>query len=206
MALLARMGLKDPKLEAIVMWKDPKVSGGVMAAAAAAYALLELSSFTVIEMVATLGLIVTIAGVLWGAVAGKLGKSGIPLPEFMTNGISEECARKIVLEEALPAVNKALACASTVVKGENVMMSAKLALVFLVAAKIGHYFSLFTFAFLAAVFMMTVPKLYDTYQTEIDKLFDQVMTKFKEVKKMVMDKLEPVLSKMPGKAKEAKAE
>lgn len=26
----------------------------------------------------------------------------------MTNGISEECARKIVLEEALPAVNKAL--------------------------------------------------------------------------------------------------
>lgn len=72
--LASALRFPAPSVEALVMWKDPKVSGGVMAAAAALYALLELSSFTVIEMVATMGLIVTIAGAVWGAVAGKLGK------------------------------------------------------------------------------------------------------------------------------------
>lgn len=36
------------------------------------------------------------------------GRAGVPLPEFMTSGISDECARKMVIEKALPAVNKAM--------------------------------------------------------------------------------------------------
>lgn len=58
----------------LVMWKDLKKSGAVLAGATAVYFLFEHSGFTLIEMWATAALVVTLACTLWSAICGYLGR------------------------------------------------------------------------------------------------------------------------------------
>jgi len=194
------LGLKDPAVVDLVMWKDVKKSGAILGGATAIYALFELSGLTLIELWATAALIVTLTCTVWSMVAGYLGKDGIPLPSFMTSGINEEVVRKNI-EKALPLVNKWIAFKVKILKCENIGMNLKIAAALYVTAKVGHYFSVLTLLYLGVVLFMTVPKIYDAKHEEIDKVLDQAMTKVKELQGMAEEKLKPILEKLPmGKA------
>jgi len=100
--------LKDPAVIDLAMWKNPKKSGAVLGGATALYVLFELSTYTLIEMMSTAALVFILASSLWSFVAVHLGRDGMPLPPFVKEGISDEAARKLVIDKALPELNKAL--------------------------------------------------------------------------------------------------
>uniref|UniRef100_A0A061R311 Reticulon-like protein n=1 Tax=Tetraselmis sp. GSL018 TaxID=582737 RepID=A0A061R311_9CHLO len=197
MATAGRLGLKDPAVIDLAMWKNPRKSGAVLGGATALYVLFELSTYTLIEMMSTAALVFILASSLWSFVAVHLGRDGMPLPPFVKEGISDEAARKLVIDKALPELNKALALVAKLAKAEDIRLNGKVAAALLITAKIGHFFSVLTSLYLGLVVLMVVPKVYDTHHEQIDKAVDQAMTKLKELKALAHEKLKPLLEKLP---------
>ena len=66
--------LLNPAVIDLAYWKDVKKSAAVLGGATFLFVLFELSSFTLIEMIATLVMVFTLACTVWSFIAGYIGR------------------------------------------------------------------------------------------------------------------------------------
>ncbi|XRA98828.1 reticulon [Pycnococcus provasolii] len=191
--VIANMEKNMPvELHSLVMWKEPKQSGILLAAITFAYLLLEKSGFTLIGIIANSGMVFLVATMVAANVSTMLGKTN-PI-SFPKVEISEEVAKDVALS-VTKGVNAVLAFAHTSATGTIPIVDfGKYILGLYVLAMVGSRFHVLTLVFLVLFSALTVPKgsqcVYAKYHTEIDafvaKAQEQINDGVAKIKEKVM--------------------
>lgn len=154
----------SPEVKDLVLWTDPKLSGGIFGGVTLAYYLLEKSGYTVLALGANASLFIVVVSFLWANLATLVGRSQPPIPDIH---ISEAVARDVA-EKTVGVINGAFKYGHTVLTGSNMVLSAKTAAGLYFAAKIGNWFHFLTFVYMGVFFAFVFPKVYTMKQKEID--------------------------------------
>ncbi|XP_075556276.1 reticulon isoform X3 [Dermacentor variabilis] len=162
-----------PQVEELVYWRQPKKSGLVFGLVLAV--LLSLTCFSLISVVAYLALgslMVAIAFRVYRNVLQAVQKSaeGHPFKEYLEKDLSlpKERVHETV-DVVVKHVDATVARLRSLFLVEDLVDSLKLALLFWVLTYVGSWFNGMTLIILAYVSAFTLPKVYETYKTEIDQ-------------------------------------
>ncbi|KAH7972382.1 reticulon-3 isoform X1 [Rhipicephalus sanguineus] len=162
-----------PCVEELVYWRQPKKSGLVFGLVLAV--LLSLTCFSLISVVAYLALgslMVAIAFRVYRNVLQAVQKSseGHPFKEYLEKDLSlpKERVHETV-DVVIKHVDATVARLRSLFLVEDLVDSLKLALLFWVLTYVGSWFNGMTLIILAYVSAFTLPKVYETYKTEIDQ-------------------------------------
>lgn len=162
-----------PQVEELVYWRQPKKSGLVFGLVLAV--LLSLTCFSLISVVAYLALgslMVAIAFRVYRNVLQAVQKSseGHPFKEYLEKDLSlpKERVHETV-DVVIKHVDATVARLRSLFLVEDLVDSLKLALLFWVLTYVGSWFNGMTLIILAYVSAFTLPKVYETYKTEIDQ-------------------------------------
>ncbi|XP_037575407.1 reticulon-3-B isoform X2 [Dermacentor silvarum] len=160
-------------VEELVYWRQPKKSGLVFGLVLAV--LLSLTCFSLISVVAYLALgslMVAIAFRIYRNVLQAVQKSseGHPFKEYLEKDLSlpKERVHETV-DVVVKHVDATVARLRSLFLVEDLVDSLKLALLFWVLTYVGSWFNGMTLIILAYVSAFTLPKVYETYKTEIDQ-------------------------------------
>nr|XP_037274153.1 reticulon-3-like isoform X2 [Rhipicephalus microplus] len=160
-------------VEELVYWRQPKKSGLVFGLVLAV--LLSLTCFSLISVVAYLALgslMVAIAFRVYRNVLQAVQKSseGHPFKEYLEKDLSlpKERVHETV-DMVIKHVDATVARLRSLFLVEDLVDSLKLALLFWVLTYVGSWFNGMTLIILAYVSAFTLPKVYETYKTEIDQ-------------------------------------
>lgn len=161
--------ISDKKVEDLLMWRDPKQSGIIFGSITLAYLILEWSGKSLLSLGAY-GLLLAGGGLLgWSYFAQMTKKPGPPIPKFVQDGVSEEEAKKLVVQ-AVPIVNGFLGTFHSIISGKDLMLGAKCGAALYLIAKVSGWFSFFTLCYLVAALAFGGPKIYELKKDEIDAL------------------------------------
>lgn len=191
----------DPRMVALIYWRDVKKTGVVFGSLFVV--LLSLALFSVLSVVAYLSLAaltVTISFRVYKNILAAVQKTGDGHP----------FKKYLEAEIALPE-DKAHALAETIIAHfscalrefrrlflvEDFVDSIKFGLLLWVLTYIGAWFNGMTLIILAVVGVFTLPKVYETYKVQIDQYLDIVRTQVSTIVKQVQEKLP-----LPGKKKQ----
>ncbi|XP_065291158.1 reticulon-1-A isoform X3 [Dermacentor albipictus] len=162
-----------PQVEELVYWRQPKKSGLVFGLVLAV--LLSLTCFSLISVVAYLALgslMVAIAFRVYRNVLQAVQKSseGHPFKEYLEKDLSlpKERVHETV-DVVVKHVDATVARLRSLFLVEDLVDSLKLALLFWVLTYVGSWFNGMTLIILAYVSAFTLPKVYESYKTEIDQ-------------------------------------
>lgn len=162
-----------PQVEELVYWRQPKKSGLVFGVVLAV--LLSLTCFSLISVVAYLALgtlMVAIAFRVYRNVLQAVQKSseGHPFKEYLEKDLSLPKDRvHETVDVVIKHVDATVARLRSLFLVEDLIDSLKLALLFWVLTYVGSWFNGMTLIILAYVSAFTLPKVYETYKTEIDQ-------------------------------------
>ncbi|KAK3279151.1 hypothetical protein CYMTET_12952 [Cymbomonas tetramitiformis] len=190
---LAKYGIKDPKVQDLLMWADPKKSGMTLGGATVAYFFLEKSGYTMLSLLSNALLIIVVACFLWSNLAGIIGRPPPPIPKIEL----KEADVRSVTDLAVAHFNKASAFVYQVLTGSDMMLSVKVGGGLWLAGKLGGLFHFFTMIYMAVLVAFTVPKVYQLKQKEIDELLAIAMVHVKKYYAVIEAN---VLSKLPKSA------
>ncbi|KAL1428073.1 hypothetical protein MTO96_016971 [Rhipicephalus appendiculatus] len=160
-------------VEELVYWRQPKKSGLVFGLVLAV--LLSLTCFSLISVVAYLALgslMVAIAFRVYRNVLQAVQKSseGHPFKEYLEKDLSLPKDRvHETVDVVIKHVDATVARLRSLFLVEDLVDSLKLALLFWVLTYVGSWFNGMTLIILAYVSAFTLPKVYETYKTEIDQ-------------------------------------
>lgn len=169
-----------PAVEELIYWRQVKKSGLVFGAVLAV--LLSLTCFSLISVVAYLALgalTVAIAFRVYRNVLQAVQKSseGHPFKEYLDKDLS---VPKEKVHEAADVLAKhadqVVARLRSLFLVEDLVDSLKLALLLWVLTYVGSWFNGMTLIILAYVALFTLPKVYETYKTEIDQYLSVART------------------------------
>lgn len=169
-----------PAVEELIYWRQVKKSGLVFGAVLAV--LLSLTCFSLISVVAYLALgalTVAIAFRVYRNVLQAVQKSseGHPFKEYLDKDLS---VPKEKVHEAADLLAKhadqVVVRLRSLFLVEDLVDSLKLALLLWVLTYVGSWFNGMTLIILAYVALFTLPKVYETYKTEIDQYLSVART------------------------------
>lgn len=172
--------MDESLLEELIYWRQVKKSGLVFGAVLAV--LLSLTCFSLISVVAYLALgalTVAIAFRVYRNVLQAVQKSseGHPFKEYLDKDLS---VPKEKVHEAADVLAKhadqVVARLRSLFLVEDLVDSLKLALLLWVLTYVGSWFNGMTLIILAYVALFTLPKVYETYKTEIDQYLSVART------------------------------
>jgi multisubunit Na+/H+ antiporter MnhG subunit len=189
----------DPRVMDLLMWRDIKKSGTVLASAV--ILLLALSLFSALSVVAYFGVVV-----LTITTSFRLYCSAMTMMNKSTDGAAPfkkylECELTIPQEKVhhqadivVKHVTKLAEHLRRLFLVENVVDSVKFGLILWLLTYVGGWFNGLTLVLLATIGLFTLPKVYDTYKVQIDHFVHLAWTKISEIWKKVEDKV-PMLAK-----------
>ncbi|UYV71486.1 RTN1 [Cordylochernes scorpioides] len=165
-------------------WRDPRKSGAVLGGSLTV--LLSLAYCSVISVLAT-SLLLLLAGsflyrtykyVLQAVHKTSDGAPYQALMELDLNVDVEEVKR--LVEMGVPILNKNLARLRSIFLIEDIVDSVKMALVLWIMTYIGAWFNGLTLVILSVASVFSIPKVYETYKTEIDTCLNLAIAQVKE--------------------------
>lgn len=178
-----------PEVKQLVMWEDPKKTGGLLAGSTLFYMVIERSGYTMLTLTANTLLLVVISCFLWANLSTILGRSGPPIPKIE---ISEATARAIA-DKSAASINKACAFGYAVLSGSDIMLSVKSAAGLWFVGKVGAWFNFWSLCYFVVLSCLTVPKVYIAKQKEIDEVaaigMQHAKTYYAVVEKAIMAKM-----------------
>eukprot|EP00210_Caulerpa_lentillifera_P008903 g8494.t1 len=192
MADRLHLPISNKRVEDILMWRDVRLSGIIFGGLTLAYLVLEWSGYSIMCLT-TYAVFALLTGLLIWHYAAPFVKMNPPIPTLISNGITEEEAKKAV-EKAVPYANRLLATANTVITGKDLLLSAKVLGVLYVVARVSAMISLFTLAYFGVLVAFVAPKVYEMRKDQIDGYIAIAMEKLKEYYKQV----ESAMKKIPS--------
>ncbi|CAI9784641.1 unnamed protein product [Fraxinus pennsylvanica] len=178
------------KMADTLLWKNYKVSGGVLGGATLTWFLLEVIGFHVLSIVCRVLLLALSVLFAWSCGAKLIKKTPPKIPEI---AIKEVPALKLASALRIQ-INQASAILKLIASGKDLkkflLVNGGLALV----STVGSWFNFLTLIYLATVFLFTVPLVYDKYGHQINSLAGPAMAEIKKYYGVIDAK---VLSKIP---------
>ncbi|KAJ0239616.1 Reticulon-like protein B2 [Hirschfeldia incana] len=174
----------------IFMWKDKKMSGGVLGGATAAWVLFELMEYHLLTLLCHVMIVVLAVLFLWSNATMFINKSPPKIPEVH---IPEEPILQLASGLRIE-INRGLSSLREIASGRDLKKFLCAIAGLWVLSILGGWFNFLTLAYIALVLLFTVPLVYDKYEDKVDPLGEKAMI---EIKKQYAVLDEKVLSKIP---------
>ncbi|CAN7033411.1 unnamed protein product [Brassica rapa subsp. trilocularis] len=174
----------------IFMWKDKKMSGGVLGGATAAWVLFELMEYHLLTLLCHVMIVVLAVLFLWSNATMFIHKSPPKIPEVH---IPEEPVLQLASGLRIE-INRGFYSLREIASGRDLKKFISAIAGLWVLSILGGWFNFLTLAYIALVLLFTVPLVYDKYEDKVDPLGEKAMI---EIKKQYAVLDEKVLSKIP---------
>ncbi|CAG7898769.1 unnamed protein product, partial [Brassica rapa] len=174
----------------IFMWKDKKMSGGVLGGATAAWVLFELMEYHLLTLLCHVMIVVLAVLFLWSNATMFIHKSPPKIPEVH---IPEEPVLQLASGLRIE-INRGFHSLREIASGRDLKKFISAVAGLWVLSILGGWFNFLTLAYIALVLLFTVPLVYDKYEDKVDPLGEKAMI---EIKKQYAVLDEKVLSKIP---------
>ncbi|XP_024027548.1 reticulon-like protein B5 [Morus notabilis] len=182
----------------VFLWRNKKLSAGVLGGATILWVLFELLEYHLITLVCHILILSLALLFLWSNASTLINKSPPQIPEV-------RIPEKIVLEVASvlrAEVNYALAVLRNIASGKELKKFLGIIAGLWVLSVVGNWCNFLTLFYIAFVVLHTVPVLYEKYEDQVDALSERATI---EIKKQYVVFDSKVLSKIPkGPLKEKK--
>ncbi|KFK40472.1 hypothetical protein AALP_AA2G000200 [Arabis alpina] len=176
----------------IFLWRNKKVSGGVLGAATISWILFELLEYNLLTLFGHVSILALAVLFLWSSATTFIHKTPPHIPEI-------HIPEKIVLELASGLrieINRGFTVLRHIALGRDLKKFLMVVAGLWVLSILGSSCTFLTLVYIATVILFTVPVLYEKYEDKVDDFGEKAM---KEIKKQYAVLDEKVLSKVMSK-------
>ncbi|KAL7608776.1 hypothetical protein Lser_V15G09943 [Lactuca serriola] len=182
----------------VLLWKDKKVSGGILGGVSIIWFLFEVLEYHLLTLVCH-SLILTLAILfLWSNASAFINKSPPKIPQVV---IPEKPVLEIVSSLRIE-LNKGFAAIRDIASGKDLKKFLSVIAGLWFVSIISNCYNFLTLVYILVVLLFTVPVVYDKYEDKIDPLAEKALI---EIKKQYAVFDAKVLCKIPRSMKELKA-
>ncbi|XP_052193411.1 reticulon-like protein B2 [Diospyros lotus] len=174
----------------IFLWRNKKISAGVLGSATAIWILFDLLEYHLLSLVCHILILLLAIFFLWSNAATFINKSPPRIPEVQ---LPEEPFLEVA-SVLMTETNRALAVLREIVSGGDLKKFLGVIGGLWVLSIVGTWCSFLTLFYICFVMVHTVPVLYEKYEDRVDKLAERAMI---EIKKQYAVFDAKVLSKIP---------
>ncbi|KAG7548815.1 Reticulon [Arabidopsis suecica] len=178
----------------IFLWRNKKVSGGVLGAVTASWVLFELFEYHLLAFLCHFAIFALAALFLWSNACTFIHKASPHIPEVH---IPEDPVLQLVSGLRIE-INRGLTVLRNIASGKDIKKFILVIAGLWALSIIGSCYNFLTLFYTATVLLFTIPVLYEKYEDKVDAFGEKAM---KEIKKQyaVLDEkvLSKVLSKIP---------
>ncbi|TXG50590.1 hypothetical protein EZV62_023114 [Acer yangbiense] len=184
----------------VFLWRNKKISGGVLGGATAAWVLFELLQYHLLTLVCHCLIAALAVLFLWSNATTFINKSPPRIPEVH---IPEEPVLQVAAALRIE-INRALVVLRDIASGKDLKKFLSVIAGLWVLSIVGSWCNFLTLFYIAFVLLHTVPVIYEKYEDQVDSFSEKAWA---EIKKQYAVFDAKVLSKIPrgllkGKKKE----
>ncbi|KAG2277570.1 hypothetical protein Bca4012_042131 [Brassica carinata] len=176
----------------IFLWRNKKVSGGVLGAATLSWILFELLQYNLLTLFGHISILALAVLFLWSSVTTFIHKTPPHIPEVhIPEDVVLQLASGLRIE-----INRGFTLLRNIALGRDLKKFLMVVAGLWVLSKVGSSCNFLTLIYIATVILFTVPVLYEKYEDKVDDFGEKAM---KEIKKQYAVLDEKVLSKVMSK-------
>ncbi|XP_013608736.1 PREDICTED: reticulon-like protein B3 [Brassica oleracea var. oleracea] len=176
----------------IFLWRNKKVSGGVLGAATLSWILFELLQYNLLTLFGHISILALAVLFLWSSATTFIHKKPPHIPEVH---IPEEVVLQLASGLRIE-INRGFTLLRHIALGRDLKKFLMVIAGLWVLSKVGSSCNFLTLVYSATVLLFTVPVLYEKYEDKVDDFGEKAM---KEIKKQYAVLDEKVLSKVISK-------
>ncbi|KAF3563884.1 hypothetical protein DY000_02012339 [Brassica cretica] len=176
----------------IFLWRNKKVSGGVLGAATLSWILFELLQYNLLTLFGHISILALAVLFLWSSATTFIHKTPPHIPEVH---IPEEVVLQLASGLRIE-INRGFTLLRNIALGRDLKKFLMVVAGLWVLSKVGSSCNFLTLIYIATVLLFTVPVLYEKYEDKVDDFGEKAM---KEIKKQYAVLDEKVLSKVMSK-------
>ncbi|XP_021735314.1 reticulon-like protein B8 [Chenopodium quinoa] len=173
----------------VLLWRNKKISGSVLAGATATWVMFEWLNYNFLSLACFAVALGMLAQFLWSNASGFLNRSPSEVPRIQVPDEWFADIGRVVGKE----VNRALMYLQNIACSGNLKQFALVVSGLVVAAMIGSWCNFLTVIYIGFVAAHTLPVLYEKYDDQIDgfaeNLINQMTHHYKKVDARVLSKL-----------------
>lgn len=178
----------------VFLWRNKKISGGVLAVATAIWVLFELMEYHLLTLVCHILILSLAILFLWSNATTFINKSRPHIPEVH---LPQEPFVQVA-SELRCQINMAFAVLHDIASGRDLKKFLAVVAGLWVLSIVGSWCNFLTLFYIVFVLLHTVPVLYEKFEDKIDPLAEKAMIEMKKQYKVFDEKvLSKVLAKIP---------
>ncbi|XP_059443342.1 reticulon-like protein B2 [Corylus avellana] len=174
----------------VFLWRNKKISAGVLGGATALWILFELLEYHLLTLVCHILILVLAVLFLWSNASTFINKSPPRIPEFH---IPEDPVLQIAAAVRIE-INRAFGVLRDIASGRDLKKFLSVIAGLWILSVVGHWCNFLTLFYIAFVLLHTVPVLYEKYEGHVDAFAEKAHG---EIKKQYVVFDSKVLSKIP---------
>lgn len=176
----------------IFLWRNKKVSGGVLGAATVSWILFELLEYNLLTLFGHISILALAVLFLWSSASTFIHKTPPHIPEVH---IPEEIVLQLASGLRIE-INRGFTVLRDIASGRDLKKFLLVIAGLWVLSKLGSCCNFLTLIYIATVLLFSVPVLYEKYEDKVDDFGEKAM---REMKKQYVVLDEKVLSKVMSK-------
>ncbi|KAA8520692.1 hypothetical protein F0562_015036 [Nyssa sinensis] len=174
----------------VFLWRNKKISAGVLGGATAIWVLFELMEYHLLPLVCHVFILLLALLFLWSNASTFIKKSPPHIPEFH---LPEDPVLQVASALRIE-INRALAVLRHIASGKDLKTFLAVVAGLWVLSIVGSWCNFLTLFYICFVLLHTLPVLYDKYEHQVDSFAETAMI---EIKKQYAVFDAKVLSKIP---------
>lgn len=178
----------------IFLWRNKKVSGGVLGAATVSWILFELLEYNLLTLFGHISILALSVLFLWSSASTFIHKTPPHIPEVH---IPEEIVLQLASGLRIE-INRGFTVLRDIASGRDLKKFLLVIAGLWVLSKLGSCCNLLTLIYIATVLLFSVPVLYEKYEDKVDDFGEKAMREMKKQYAVLDEKvLSKVMSKIP---------
>uniref|UniRef100_A0A1D1ZFK5 Reticulon-like protein n=1 Tax=Anthurium amnicola TaxID=1678845 RepID=A0A1D1ZFK5_9ARAE len=150
----------------VVLWRDKRVSGGILVGVTAAWLLFEVAEYNLLTLLSHVSIAGMLVAFIWTNGAALFGRAPPAIPEEMVSrGVFTEAA--VALHDEL---SQFLSFLHRIARGEDLKLFLLTVAALWVISVIGGCCSTLNLLYIGFLCILTLPFLYEKYEDEVDQL------------------------------------
>ncbi|XP_044502758.1 reticulon-like protein B1 [Mangifera indica] len=181
----------------VLLWRNKKISAGVLGGATAVWALFELVEYHLLTLVCHILILSLAVLFMWSNAHSFINKAQPRIPEVhLPEEPFLQFASALTVE-----INRALAILHSIASGRDLKKFLIVIAALWVLSIVGSWCNFLTLFYISFVLLHTVPVLYDKYEDKIDPLAEKATIEIKKQYAVFDGKVLSKIPKGPLKAK-----
>ncbi|GJS12196.1 reticulon-like protein B1 [Tanacetum coccineum] len=174
--LFLKFVLSNDTVADVFLWRNKKISAGVLAGATALWVLFELLEYHLVTLVSYVLILVFAVLFLWSSVSKFINKSPPTIPEVK---IPEDTLRQVVGAVRIE-VNNFLGMLRDVASGRDLKKFLGVVAGLWVLSIVGSWCNFLTLFYITFAALHTVPVLYEKYEDQVDACAEKAIIELKK--------------------------